>query len=73
MQVVRFLSLYLGATKAAANVHHLLLRHILRWPMSVFDTTPVGRILNRFGYDMNVIDRDLPEKLGSVLNDCLSV
>lgn len=34
---------------AAAKLHKALLRNLLRSPMSFYDTTPLGRVLNRCG------------------------
>uniref|UniRef100_A0A7E4ZTZ1 Multidrug resistance-associated protein 1 n=1 Tax=Panagrellus redivivus TaxID=6233 RepID=A0A7E4ZTZ1_PANRE len=49
-----------GSIKASINLHHPVLRNILRAPMSFFDTTPIGRILNRLAKDIEVIDMRLP-------------
>ena len=36
-----------GCVRAAKTVHNMLLENLLRSPMSFFDTTPLGRIINR--------------------------
>jgi len=45
---------------AATSMHEKMLCRILWCPMSFFDTTPIGRILNRFAQDMGDIDQALP-------------
>ncbi|XP_076093492.1 ATP-binding cassette sub-family C member 3-like isoform X1 [Mytilus galloprovincialis] len=46
--------------KATGDIHDRGLNCILRSPMSFFDTTPVGRIMNRFSSDIDVIDDRFP-------------
>ncbi|XP_076074808.1 multidrug resistance-associated protein 1-like [Mytilus galloprovincialis] len=44
---------------ASRKLHKNLLRNILRSPMTFFDTTPVGRIVNRFSNDVARIDNEI--------------
>ncbi|PNI58383.1 ABCC3 isoform 9, partial [Pan troglodytes] len=45
-----------GGIQAARVLHQALLHNKIRSPQSFFDTTPSGRILNRFSKDIYVID-----------------
>ncbi|XP_077870404.1 ATP-binding cassette sub-family C member 9-like [Saccoglossus kowalevskii] len=53
----------------ARRVHIKLLRNIIHAPMRFFDTTPVGRVLNRFSNDTNIIDQRLWMVMFSILSN----
>ena len=59
--------------KAASNIHKDFLMKVLRAPMSFFDTTPTGRIVNRFSKDIESIDHGLPERMGEMIDACWTV
>ncbi|GFR84872.1 multidrug resistance-associated protein 1 [Elysia marginata] len=46
--------------QAAGLLHSGLLINILASPMSFFDTTPIGRIVNRFSKDIDTVDVVIP-------------
>nr|QNH67943.1 ATP-binding cassette transporter subfamily C member 1 X4 [Brachionus plicatilis] len=48
-------------TKAAKRLHESLLNSILRCGMQFFESTPIGRILNRFAKDMESIEIRIPD------------
>ncbi|RKP33605.1 hypothetical protein BJ085DRAFT_393, partial [Dimargaris cristalligena] len=56
------------AIRAARATHDTMLNRVLRSPMSFFDTTPLGRILNRFSKDQNTIDVVLPRSFTGYFN-----
>ncbi|CAJ1057357.1 ATP-binding cassette sub-family C member 8 isoform X1 [Xyrichtys novacula] len=53
--------------KVAKELHQNLLNKITLAPMRLFETTPLGSILNRFSTDTNTIDQHIPTTL-----ECLS-
>ncbi|KAJ8899256.1 hypothetical protein K2173_017288 [Erythroxylum novogranatense] len=62
-----FVRAVLVATFGLAAAQKLFLRmlnSVFRAPMSFFDSTPAGRILNRVSIDQSVVDLDIPFRLG---------
>lgn len=50
-------------TKASKRMLHDAVTRVLRAPMSFFDTTPLGRITNRFSRDVDVMDNNLTDAM----------
>ncbi|KAF9372450.1 hypothetical protein CPB97_001258, partial [Podila verticillata] len=51
----------LAGARAAKTLHQKALKNIFRAPSSFFDTTPLGRIINRFSKDVDACDNLLSE------------
>lgn len=48
-----------SAVRSSTYFHDKMAMSVLRSPMSFFDTTPIGRILNRFSDDISVLDQQV--------------
>lgn len=71
--LISSLYLALGTLQAASHLHSQMLSHVLMNPLSFFDTTPTGRILNRFNKDIDTLDNTIPYNIRAWLNCLLSV
>ena len=63
---------YYISIRASRFLFNALLQRLTRAPIRFFDTTPVGRILNRFTTDMNTIDDALQSSARECLNGILN-
>jgi ABC-type multidrug transport system fused ATPase/permease subunit len=80
MQAITNLTLGLcfanGAITGARKIHETAFARILRAPLSYFDTTPLGRIMNRFAKDQDGVDNAVLDSIRRfVMNfaNCLSI
>ena len=57
---------------ASRKLYNNFLVNLFRLPLTFFDQTPIGRIINRCSYDFDVIDNDIIFTLRSTLNAILA-
>ena len=61
------------AVAASRVLHHRMLAAVLRAPLSFFETTPAGRVLNRFSRDIETVDTLLPSLIDQWLGSAFDV
>ena len=71
--ILQVIVIAIACLNASGGFHGELLRSMLRAPMSFFDTTPLGRILNRFSKDIDTLDRRMPDSILFFLTTFTSV
>ncbi|XP_011264384.1 multidrug resistance-associated protein 1 isoform X2 [Camponotus floridanus] len=57
----------LGCWLAARQMHIMMLRAVMRAPLTFFDTTPIGRIISRFAKDVDILDTSLPAQISDTI------
>lgn len=67
------LTMAFGSIRASEILHSDMLANIMRSPLAFFDTTPLGRIVNRFSKDVDVVDTAIPQTLKSFIMCLLQV
>eukprot|EP00891_Asterochloris_glomerata_P006803 jgi/Astpho2/6803/e_gw1.00103.48.1_t len=60
----------LGGFHASGIIYRNSLSALIKAPMTFFDTTPIGRILNRFSKDTDDMDQAVPQSI-TELGNCL--
>jgi ABC-type multidrug transport system fused ATPase/permease subunit len=56
-----------GGSRCAKTLFEKMLASVLRAPVSYFETVPLGRILNRFTYDVEFVDVTLTESMSILM------
>ena len=69
----RYFLVFLGSIQASEILFERLTYAIFRAPLRWLDTVPVGRILNRFTADFNMVDSRISIDLASILYDAMQV
>ncbi|CAK4989705.1 unnamed protein product [Aphanomyces euteiches] len=70
---VRILLLYTAGLVGSRRIFQALLNQVLRARMLFFDTTPLGRIVNRLSKDIYAVDEDIPSTWANVLTTLIGV
>ncbi|KAL8958720.1 MAG: hypothetical protein Q9193_004276 [Seirophora villosa] len=71
--VVKFFSVLAGSIRASRVLFEDFNTAILHAPIRWLDTTPTGRILNRFTADFNAVDESMADGLGFFINQVLQL
>lgn len=61
-----------SAIRASRVLHNDMANAVLRAPMEFFETTPLGRITNRFASDISLVDQNLQFILSFFIRNCLN-
>ncbi|CAG2162291.1 unnamed protein product [Oppiella nova] len=58
--LIRTTTFFVMCMRSSVNLHNRIFHSLLRAPIHVFDSQPIGRILNRFTKDTGIVDELLP-------------
>jgi len=67
-----YLTMKVGV-RASRTIHQAMTNSVFGAPISFFSSTPSGQLLTRFGKELEVVDRSLPDGIASVLYCFLQV
>jgi ABC-type multidrug transport system fused ATPase/permease subunit len=63
----------IGGLRASRLTFRMLMGHLFCAPMSFYDITPIGRLLNIISSDLTTVDYVMPFSLRSVFNCMLGL
>ncbi|KAL4498906.1 hypothetical protein ABPG73_003703 [Tetrahymena malaccensis] len=62
-QFLKYIFYALISHSSNKNIHNKMIESLVRATVLFFDTTPSGRILNRFSSDLGLVDQELPRNI----------
>ncbi|EAR89072.2 ABC transporter family protein (macronuclear) [Tetrahymena thermophila SB210] len=62
-QFLKYICFALISYSSNKNIHKKMIQSLVRATVLFFDTTPSGRILNRFSSDLGLVDQELPRNI----------
>ncbi|KAG0205587.1 hypothetical protein BGX28_002792 [Mortierella sp. GBA30] len=71
--IIQTMIMLFGSLRAARLLYRKLLLSVVRAPLRFFDTTPVGRIMNRFSKDFETVDGSIAYHCSQLLKVTMSV
>ena len=69
--IIRSAAVMNALITSSMNLHNFMLSAVVKAPVLFFDTNPVGRVLNRFSRDINIMEELLPEAFMMALQEVL--
>jgi len=64
---------YILGAEASETMHHNMAKKVLGAPLSYFESTPLGRLIQRFTKDLDQIDQQLPGSFGQLIASTLNI
>jgi ATP-binding cassette subfamily C (CFTR/MRP) protein 1 len=66
---LRIMLLVCATLKASKSLHNRLIENVMSAPINLFfDVTPIGKILNRFSRDLQMLDESIVFSIGTFLS-----
>ena len=59
LSFIREIAVFAGSLQASKTIHDTLLRSVMRAKGRFFDSTPLGRMMNRFSKDLEAVDQEV--------------
>lgn len=72
LSVSKELYIFFGGLRASRKLFNELMRHVVYSKLRFFDSTPIGRIMNRFSKDVEALDQETSIAAGMMVQNFLA-